>query len=773
MADIDGSNGQRKEFKAVGRANVPGRLSYTIATGRAKFGSDYVVPNMLYAKFLRNPHGRAKIKSMDISAAKALQGVKDIVTWDDPEILKLNKSTREPMISDESDTENEEIGVVVVAETPEICDEALKLIKVDWEVFPTVVDPRDSLKPGGTFVRFDPKGVKSRPFNGGDVEKGFKEADQVVEFDWAQSLMASHVPNPNGSVAWWEMPPLGTPEPALYIEGVYPTWGSFELRPMYDVTYDKLYRGTTFQGGKYCDWMLRRATLITPLLARRTGRPVRCMNTRQDDFYTSNPQRYSHVKFGFKKDGTLTAVQESTISDSGAPGKNARAPMGFGGGAYSPFNTTRCINLRSETQAVYTSSGKVTGSQTSPYDWDAMTIAYQIIAEKLGTDPTDVALKNVHGPSSQTDPGVPPGLVECIEKGRKAMNWKWHPAGSKKLPDGRLHGLSFRYAQSPRHAKQPYTATVTIQADSKVYVPLKGPWIGVYAADACALVVAEELGAKVEDVILLYDNKALFTPVGGGSDGTTASAWVMKEAAVACKKALLELAASQTSKWGAGGGGGFGMGGPVAAGPAIKPDDLDTKDTMVYLKKDPSKTYPFGKFIGDEGFGDHDLDIAATYFGRPPETTWSLGGKVLDVMNASFCEVAVDPETGGVEVTKFVVACDPGKVLRMTSFEGQLHQAMFFSQGGGLSEEWIFDKETGVKLSTNMWEYKKPTIMDFGPIETCAVESRSGNACYGGSGISHCMAAPLLPVCAVANAIGHWIFPPVTPDKVLKALGKA
>jgi CO/xanthine dehydrogenase Mo-binding subunit len=177
-------------------------------------------------------------------------------------------------------------------------------------------------------------------------------------------------------------------------------------------------------------------------------------------------------------------------------------------------------------------------------------------------------------------------------------------------------------------------------------------------------------------------------------------------------------------------------------------------------------------FIAAEGFGDHDLDITATYFGRPPATTWNQAGHVLDVMNTSFMEVAVDTETGGVEVTKFVVVCDPGKVLRMTSFEGQLHQAMFFSQGG-LSEEFIYDKATGVKLSTNMLEYKKPTILDFGPIETYAVETRSGNACYGASGISHCMAAPFFPVCAVANAIGKWIAPPVTPDKVLKALDLA
>jgi xanthine dehydrogenase molybdenum-binding subunit len=313
-----------------------------------------------------------------------------------------------------------------------------------------------------------------------------------------------------------------------------------------------------------------------------------------------------------------------------------------------------------------------------------------------------------------------------------------------------MHGLAFRYAQSPRHAMQPYTATVTVRADNKVYVPLKGPWIGVYAADACALVVAEEMGARVEDVILEYDEKAIFTPVGGGSDGTTASAWVMKEAAVACRKQILNLAAPKLK---------------------AKAEDLDTKDTMVYVKSDPSKSIPFGRLIADEGFGDHDLDITATYFGRPPVTTWMQGGKILDVMNASFCEVAVDTDTGAIEVTKFVVVCDPGKVLRMTSLEGQLHQAMFFSSAG-LSEEFVYDKATGVKLSTNMFEYRKPTILDLGPIETYAVETRSGNACYGASGISHCMAAPYFPVCAVANAIGKWIVPPVTPDKVLQALGK-
>jgi CO/xanthine dehydrogenase Mo-binding subunit len=757
MADIEGSNGQRTEFKAVGRANVPGRLSYTIATGGAKFGTDAVVPNMLHAKFLRSPHGRTKIKSMDISKAKALEGVVDIVTWDDPDIKSINRAfanaenkpmagLRGSLIPSEAETEDEEIGAVVVAMTQEICEEALRLIKVEWDVLPSLVDALDGLKPGAPIIKHDPKGLASSGTTG-DPESGFKEADQIIEFDWGHSRTASHPPNPNGSLAWWAQDPWGDKDPTLYIEGIFPTWGAFSLLPMYSLTFDKLHRGTLFQGGKYCDWVIRRSQLITPLLARRTGKPVRCVNERQNDYYPANPQRYSHAKIGFKNDGTITAVEENTVSDQGSPDETA-FPMWM---ESSPFNTTRCVNQKSHMQGVFTNSGRNTLSQTSPFNWDSRTIAEQIVAEKLGMDPTDVALRNVHGPASQADPGVPPSLQLCIEKGKTAMNWKWHPAGTRKLPDGRMHGLSFRYNQSPRHAQQPYTATVTIQADNKVYVPLKGPWCGVYSADACALVVAEELGAKVEDVILLYDDKAIFTPVGGGSDGSTASAWVMKEAAIACKKLLLQLAAKKFKS---------------------RPEDLDTKDTRVYLKSDPGKSFPFGKFIADEGFGDHDLDITATFFGRPPETTYHKGGKVLDVMNTSFCEVAVDPETGGVEVTRYVVVCDPGKVLRMTSFEGQLHQAMFFSHGGGLSEEFIYDKATGVKLSTNMFEYKKPTILDLGPIDTFAVETRGGNACYGASGISHCMAAPLLPVCAVANAIGKWIAPPATPDKILKALGK-
>ena len=126
-----------------------------------------------------------------------------------------------------------------------------------------------------------------------------------------------------------------------------------------------------------------------------------------------------------------------------------------------------------------------------------------------------------------------------------------------------------------------------------------------------------------------------------------------------------------------------------------------------------------------------------------------------------------------MEVTKDVVACDTGKVLILTSSEGQIHQVMFFSDGSGLTEEFIFDKATGVKLNTNMFEYKKPTILDIGPCETILVETLWGMLFTAARVCSHAMATTQLIVCAVANAIGKWLYPPITPDKVLKASGKA
>jgi xanthine dehydrogenase molybdenum-binding subunit len=755
MADLVGANGQRTDFKIVGKRNVPGKLSYNIATGKAKFGTDATAPNMLHAKFLRSPYANAIIKSVDIGRAKALPGVVDILTWEDPDLKALQLSgslggPALPFLDNIADQENTEVGVIVVAETEELCDEALRLLKLDWDVKPHIVDPRDGVKPDAPVVR-TPAGGKGNvlvaPKIDGDIEAGFKQADQTIEFDFMLPPYASHIPNPSGSMSYWFDDPTSGEGKSLWIEGA--AQAVDDVAVLHNIPYEKVNQVALYQGGKYCDWGIRKSQLITPLLAKRTGRPVRCLNYREHMYDFGVNQIFFHVKIGFKNDGLITAVQLHSIADNGT-----RTSSMFGTTSdmnYGPWYTTRCENIHQTMEAVSTNRGKMyVSSQHCPFGWDTMTVAEQLVAEKLGLDVIEVARRNLHGPESQQDHSPVPSFEACVEAGKKLMNWQPHPAGARKLPDGRMHGMAFRYQMCPRHSFSGYSATLYLHG-GKVYMPTHGACTGMFANDAVAMVVAEEMGAKWEDVIIQQDMNAPFAPIGGGSDGTTASAWVMKEAAAQLKKLLLEAAASTLR---------------------AKPEELDTKDSTVYLKSDPSKSVPFNR-VQPHQPGNIQAFITATVNGRPPAALWTSMGKKLDTMNTQYVEVAVDTETGEVEVLRHVVAIDPGKVLRPTSLEGQIQQTMMFSDGTQLTEEMIWDKTSGVRLNSNMFDYRKPTILDIGPTQIDALETRVGNAAYGANGISHSLANTHVIICAIQNAIGKWVDPPATPDKVLKALGKA
>jgi xanthine dehydrogenase molybdenum-binding subunit len=760
MADLAGVNGQRTEFKVVGKPNLPGKLSYNIATGKAKFGADATAPNMLHAKFLRSPYANAVVKSVDVTRAKALPGVVDVITWEDPGMRTVSNEgpigmLGGPMLDNIAEQEDEEVGVIVVAETEDLCEEALGLLKVDWEVKPHIVDPRDGLKPDAPIVR---TGGKSNILPGkkidGDIDAGFKQADQIIEFDFVLPAYASHIPNPSGSMAYWYDDQLGGEGQSLWVEGV--TQGTGQLARTHKLPRDKVNQATIYQGGKYCDWGLRKSQLVTPYLAKRLGRPVRCLNTRANMYDFLINQHFAHAKVGFKNDGLVTAVQLHTVADNGSRGSTAFGTVSDMN--YGPWYTTRCENLHQTMDAVSTNRGKMyLSGQFCPFAWDTMTVAEQMIAEKLGMDVIDVATRNLHGPESQKDTSPVPSFQACVAAGRKLMKWEYHKPGARKLPDGRLHGMAFRYQMCPRHGGVTYTATVVLN-DGKVVMPTQGPCTGMFAADANAMVVAEEMGAKWEDVVIQYDMKAVFTPVGGGSDGTTSSAWVMKEAAAALKKLVLEAVA--TSPYTARLFGG------------AKAEDLDTRDSTVYLKSDPSKSIPFSQ-INPAASVNIQGALAATANGRAPDAIWGAMGKKLDTMNTLYCEVAVDTETGEVEVLRHGVVADPGKVLRRTSLEGQIQQVMMFSDGCQRSEELVWDRATGVRLNNNMFDYRKPTILDIGATEIEVLETRAGNAAYGASGISHSMANTHVIICAIQNAIGKWVDPPATPDKILKALGKA
>jgi len=152
MADLAGVNGQREKFRVVGKPNLPGRLSWAQASGIAKFGIDYVVPDMLHAKFLRSPYANAKVISVDSTKARAIPGVVDIITWEDEDIKNLSSGggfmgPAQPFLDNLADQEGAEVAVIVVAESEDICEEALRQLDVKWELLPHVVDLREGRKP--------------------------------------------------------------------------------------------------------------------------------------------------------------------------------------------------------------------------------------------------------------------------------------------------------------------------------------------------------------------------------------------------------------------------------------------------------------------------------------------------------------------------------------------------------------------------------------------------------------------------------------------------
>ncbi len=779
MADLAGANGQRTEFKVVGKPNLPGKLSYSLATGKAKFGSDYAYENMLHAKFLRSPYANAAVKSVDVAAAKKIPGVVDVLTWEDDDLKNLGRRSggmngfggpQGSYVDNVADMEDDEVAVIVVAETDELCDEALKALKPQWEVLPHIVDIREGRKPDAPIIRTNPKGkgnVTIATNVQGDVEKGFKEADQIIEYDFNMPAFSGHIPNPPASVAYWYDDPMQSSEQqSLHIEGAVQRKDA--VGGMYGLAPEKVKQEGLFQGGKYCDWGLRKTQEITPLLARRTGRPVRMVCIRGEIYDFNMNQRFMHVKVGFKNNGLITAIDDFSIADAGVPPISMLGTSGDQG--YGPYFTTKCLNIKQVMEVVNSNRGKMyTSGQHCPFNWDSLTMAIHLIAEKLGKDPIEIATLNLHGPTSPTDTSIPPSYQACVDAGKKMMDWKWHATGAKKLPDGRMHGASFRYQMCPRHSFSGYNCKLELR-NGKVHLPTQGPCTGIYAVEGNAMVVAEELGLKYEDISIDFDYRETFTPVGGGSDGTTASAWATKECANILKKQILETAIKNANNPQVPGGpGGFGPAKTPAPSPLkdFSPADLDMKDGNIFVKSDPSKSVPLAQ-------ATQGANLFATYSGRPPTALWAVGmGKLLDTMNIAMCEVAVDTETGEVEIVRFGVVADPGKIIRRTSLESQIHQVMDFSAGCQLSEDFFFDKATGVKLNANMFDYKKISMLDMPRVDMDLLETRVGNAAYGANGISHSLANTHLVICAIQNAIGKWVDPPATPDKVLKALGKA
>ena len=753
----EGTNQDREDFKYVGTWDHPGRQSWDMVSGAAKYPTDLWMDGTLTAMALRCPYGHAKVKSLDISEAEKMEGVKLVLTYEDEELASMPRYRpayyqlgASPLLGDEAEFEGDEVGAVVVAVNEEVCKKALAAIKVDWEVLPFILDPREAAKPGAPILRpeMNPdSNMTGNTFGAavewefGCAEDGFKEADHIDVVNYGRPMWSQFRPMPPAYFSYWANDPWGNPdgEKMCYVtnHAHFPGNG-----PIVSAYYgagshaDKYRALSPYMAARYCDFVEKRGAQFAPVLSKRLGgAPVRYVQSRREAFDAAVPQTYLTVRAGYTDDGTLVAVQSNNVHQTGARG-------GYGDKTHGHlvlppnaqgFKQTVCPNVYSE-MSYYVTNGACTTADPGQPLYEPVNLVFAKMADTLGMDVTDVIMKNIKV--------TEPSLSACMAAAKEAFGWdeKWHLAGQRTLEDGRLHGVSCRYAASQTWGMISYNINLRMGVDGKVYMPYAEALIGTYWPDAVQLVIAEELGMKLEDVIVYYAPNYNNWQQGDAADRAATCTWAAKEAAILLKQQMLATG---------------------AAAMGVTADEVDLVDSMITLKADPTKQ------MSTQGMGQ----LAVGYCGKPKVPFQT---DVIRTMNVDMCEVAVDPETGLVEILDYVVAHDFGKVIRPSSAMGQIENALTMNSGRALREELIRDEGTGVLLNGNLYDYKVPTALDQPKFEPVPVETRCGGGAYGSTGVAHAHANPGLVGQAIQNATGGDFIEmiPYTPDKVLAVLGK-
>jgi len=795
-----------EEYRNIGRRGVRRQDGYDKATGAARYTVDVQLPGMLYGRFLTSPFPHAEIVSMDTSEAEKYPGVRGILRYDDPELpegasLGGHELNNVPPLPRVAHFQGEELGAFVVADTEEIAEQALKLIKVEWKQRPFVLDPEEGLKPEAPLSNPEENPGSNLDVRGvfvesqGDVDKGFAEADKIIEFKYTMGVNTWVGPERPCGVWRWngECAEVWVKQQRPHIaKRAISTW--FGGIPMNKIDVHCPYQGASFGGWSQMAWNLG-GMYCAAVMAKRTGRPVKWLFSRREDFYGGNMDAgVFYFKVGTKLDGTITAVEERGVV------VNQTMPT-FGIVAHLIENT-KIPHIRGRTEDVWVNKGPMVPTRCEMnINCYTVNLVTNRVAAELGLDPTEVALKNdgaeghdiewLNQRKAELGFPVRDSLRECIEKGKAAIEWdkKWHPPGTKRLPNGKMHGLGFTWTHEwDDSAGTAEVAMYVERNDGTVTILGCRADVGVNAETAYCQIAADELGYRVEDIRFKHqDDAGFYTMTPDTSTNLAVNGWVVRHAARMLKQRILEEAVKPR--------GVTQLASYPPAFPGKRPDELDIKDGIIFEKANPSNRMSVADFVGPSGAMGPLMSAAGepiysrteglAYPQRftPPmfDDAWHvqrgayLGVRLRFCRQAYFMEVEVDTETGGVDIVRVVTVNDVGKVINWEGCEGQAYGGAIMGIGRGLTEEVVHDPRTGIMLNGNLLNYKIPTMLDFGTIDTIMVETGMGYGPYGTVGIGEDVATvlPALIGPAIHNAIGVWIDGfPATPDRVLRALGK-
>jgi xanthine dehydrogenase molybdenum-binding subunit len=738
-------------------------------TGRAQYGADIRLTGLLYGKILRSPHAHARIRSIDVSRAIALPGVKAVVTAAElplpsgkvtdlgegaminPRFMSNNCLARDKVLYKGH-------AVAAVAATSwHVAEEALALIDVDYEVLPAVLDARDAMRqdapilherlmplanpnirPGGLREDDDPgQGTNVANhfvFEVGDIAQGFREADVVVEREYHTAAVHQGYIEPHSATALWNA------------DGNLTIWcssqGHFAMREQtartLGIPVSKVKVIPMEIGGGFGAKTLIYLEPVAALLSKKTGHPVKLAMSRTEVFQGTGPTSGTHsrVKIGAKNDGRITAVDATLIYEAGAfPG----SPVNPGSQCmFAPYDIA---NARVEGYDVVVNRPKSAAYRApgAPAAAFAAESTIDVLCEELGMDPLEFRLINGAKEGTRRVNGLRLpriGYLETLEAAKAHPHYNTPLEGPNR---GRGVATGFWH-----NGTGPASATASVNPDGTVSLVEGSVDIGGSRASA-AMHVAEVLGLAYEEVKpTVGDTDAVgFTSTTGGSGATFKTGWACYQAAEDVKRQMIERAAKI---W------------------EVDPLDVEYTGGVLTYTKNPELRMTFRELA---------RRLNATggpIVGRANVAPRGAGpGLAVHIV-----DVEVDPETGKTQILRYTALQDAGKAIHPSYVEGQIQGGVVQGIGWALNEEYVFN-EKGEMLNSSFLDYRMPTSLDLPMIDTVIVEVPNPGHPFGLRGVGEVSIVP--PMAAIANAIYRATGVrmqqlPMSPAKVVGALAE-
>ncbi|MTI94147.1 MAG: xanthine dehydrogenase family protein [Firmicutes bacterium] len=714
-------------------------------TGKARFGADLYVDSMLYGKVLRSPHPHAKIKNIDVSGAQALDGVEAVLTARDIP----GSHTFGVVIANQQVLAKERVrykgdGVAMVAaRSKELAEKALTLINVEYEELSAVFDPREALQAGAPQLHADYPGNEAayHCVRKGDVEAGFAQADVILQREYETQTIEHAYIEPEVALAT-----PGDSAPAITVQGSIQN--PFSCRkalsvvlglPLNQVRVVQSFMGGSF-GGK--DEVMSTLCARAALLALKTGKPVKMVNTREESIresYKRHPYKMRY-KVGATREGKLTAMEIEVVADAGA-----YASM-------TPFVTWRSTvqatgpyevpNVKTDIYGAYTNNcytGAMRGFGSPQVIFGQESLMDELAAE-LGMEPLDLRKLNGYRQGSITATGQKldnhqVSLMEVLDKAVTASGYLekrklYSEPHQGKLKRGIGLACSFRGCSLGAEGVDATGAMVSVQYDGTVYVYSGLAENGQGLQTIFSQIAAEELGIPLERVVFMQTDTALI-PDGGptvASRSTIMGGNAVRLAAEKVRETLLGA-----------------IGGQLRAGS----EELAWGNDRFYVKDDPQRSVSFQEAV--EAARSQGELLSALGWYKSPRVSWDEEHGQGDayftyVYGCQIAEVEVDTETGYVRVLKVTAAHDVGRAINPETVKGQIYGGVAQGMGYALLEE--LQQFDGDIKTLNFDEYLIPGIKDVPEVEAILVENPDRFGPYGAKTIGE----PTLEITAPAIA---------------------